>query len=326
MKPKNKLSKKAKKLIAVIGIFAILIGIAAPLTASLANKINDPENMTNAIEHNFVFPVAFGGFAVSEDVSGLAFKFDLMEVKGLTTKNGVEADYKNATIELGEKTYKLLGMGAVVHNRASCRAYQLSECNGSSVLNVPAKYLFDLDKENNKASFVVRVTNIPKDKYNCRITANPYVTVEVDGAPYTLYGGGRVCAVNEIAEPEAWKCESSCYGWVGTKNSFGIWKISSNKTIGEYMYYPSHSNSDTGTSSNTSGSSGGVNFIAGVGNSSGGSIGIGSGSSSSSSNTTSDFYIEKDWVTVKYVGSKLTAFVKCQHDKNKVHEFVIPEK
>lgn len=368
-----KSKKKFNRLIAVVSIFALMFGTAIPTVTWLANKTNASIDLTNAVERGSnesytesignAFPITFGGSGVSEDVSGLAFKFDI-EVKGLAVKDGNKANYKNASVVVEGKTYKLLSMGAVAHNREAGRYYEISECNGTSVINVPAVYLFNTDSANNEASFAVRITGIPKTKYNASITAIPYVTVEVNGVSQTIYGDVRVRSINKILDPEAWQCENGCFGWSGTEDNFSIWRIEEDGTTGEGIGHSISAGSSSSTSSSTGNSSGsnsswsegssiGSGSSSSTGNSSGsnsswsegsnvssgsstsssstsltpapGGGGVSSGSSSSSSSTIeSDIVIDEDWVTVKYVNGKLKGYVKCKHG-TKVHEFVIPE-
>ena len=112
-------------------------------------------------------PITFGGKSISEDVSGLAFRFNVT-VDGMEV-NGTTAIYDNATIN----GYKLISMGAIVSNE-------------KSELDIPAVYLCDL--EDHSAAFAVRVINIPAAYYDSVITATPYFVVEIDGVATTIYG------------------------------------------------------------------------------------------------------------------------------------------
>ena len=121
-------------------------------------------------------PIAFGGNSVSEDVSGLAFRFDV-EVQGMTA-NGTTAVYDAASVN----GYKLISMGAVA-------------TNGVSDADIQAVYLCELS--NITASYAVRVINIPADKYDVTITATPYFVVEIDGQQVTIYGEAQKTTYNE---------------------------------------------------------------------------------------------------------------------------------
>ena len=120
--------------------------------------------------------IHFDGSSVSEDVSGLAFKFDVA-VPGMTVK-GTTAVYDNATVN----GYKLISMGAVV-------------TNGVSSVDIPAVYLYEW--EESTASFAVRVVNIPGDKLDVALTATPYIVVEMDGVETTIYGAAQTSSYNE---------------------------------------------------------------------------------------------------------------------------------
>ena len=122
-----------------------------------------------------VNPIAFGGNSRSEDVSGLAFKFDVA-VDGMAV-NGTEAIYDGATIDGN----KLISMGAIVSN-------------AKSELDIAAVYLCDLEADS--ASFAVRVINIPEANYGDEITAVPYFVVEIDGVETTVYGEAQVASYN----------------------------------------------------------------------------------------------------------------------------------
>jgi len=122
-----------------------------------------------------VNPITFGGNSRSEDVSGLAFKFDVA-VDGMAV-NGTEAIYDGATID----GYKLISMGAIVSN-------------AKSELDIPAVYLCDLEADS--ASFAVRVINIPEANYGDEITAVPYFVVEIDGVETTIYGEAQTATYN----------------------------------------------------------------------------------------------------------------------------------
>ena len=138
------------------------------------NAFDTDCNKCGAIR-DVVNPIAFGGNSRSDDVSGLAFKFDVA-VDGMTV-NGTKAIYDEATIN----GYKLIKMGAIVSN-------------AKSDLNIEAKYLCDLEPDS--ASFAVRIINIPEANYGDEITAVPYFVVEIDGVQTTIYGEAQVASYN----------------------------------------------------------------------------------------------------------------------------------
>ncbi len=123
-------------------------------------------------------PLVFCGNSVSEDVSGLAFRFDV-DVLGMTI-NDIVAIYDGATIN----GYKLIKMGAIA-------------TNGVDTIDIPCVHLCDLKPDS--CSFAVRVIDIPTDKYDVAITATPYVVLEIDGVATTIYGEAYTASYNGVA-------------------------------------------------------------------------------------------------------------------------------
>ena len=122
-----------------------------------------------------VIPISFGGNSTHENVSGLAFRFDVA-VQGMERENAI-AIYDNATVN----GYKLLSMGAIV-------------TNGFDTRDVPAVYLCGL--KDDTASFAVRIIEIPNFAYNYDITATPYIILEIDGVVTTIYGEAHTASYN----------------------------------------------------------------------------------------------------------------------------------
>ena len=122
-------------------------------------------------------PINFDGKSVSEDVSGLAFKFTL-PVVGMGVDE-TTAVYEGATLN----GYKLLEMGATVSN-------------SKSSLKLAVGYLFDLSDAT--ASYAVRVINIPVANYDSEITAVPYFVVEIDGQAVTVEGEAQTGTYNGV--------------------------------------------------------------------------------------------------------------------------------
>lgn len=114
-------------------------------------------------------PITYSGSSVSEDVNGLAFKFDAT-ISGMAVKqDGYTAIYSNA--KLGK--YKVVKMGAIADN-------------GYSSADIEAKKLYTLDGDD--LSFVVRIIHIPEKHFSSVITATPYIIIESEGVQYTIYG------------------------------------------------------------------------------------------------------------------------------------------
>lgn len=123
----------------------------------------------------------------TENGNGLAFRFEL-SANGVAVKNRIEADLTNATVNYLGKDCKLLGMGAVMANDAAigATAFTLDDVNNSTVLNIPAVYLCDLEPDS--CAFAVRIINIPDTALERTIYARPYYIIEVDGEEIVVYG------------------------------------------------------------------------------------------------------------------------------------------
>ena len=133
-------------------------------------------------ERAVVAPVIDVKLSISEDVNGLAFRFEA-NVAGFSIKAGtfVQADYTNATYN----GYKLIETGAIASN-------------GASSTTIKGERMCDLD-ENGKALFAYRIINIPADKLETEITMQPYYIVEIDGEIVTIYGEVQIGAYAEVA-------------------------------------------------------------------------------------------------------------------------------
>ncbi len=153
-----------------------LMAVKLPMVDHTYDSVYDADcNACGAIREAAQAPIAFGGKSVSEDVCGLAFKFDVA-VDGMAVDK-TTAIYDNATVN----GYKLISMGAVV-------------TNGVSTLDIPAVYLCDLEVDS--ASFAVRVIHIPADKLDVEVTATPYIVLEINGVPTTIYGEAQTSSYN----------------------------------------------------------------------------------------------------------------------------------
>ena len=125
----------------------------------------------------------------SEDVNGLAFKFDVA-VSGQQIKEGyvTQAAYNTGTVKTADGDYKLVGMGAIVTNKVSVgtdgSAFYLDAVDGKKVIDVPAVYLCDLEEDS--ASFAVRILNIKN--FDAAIYARPYFIYDCNGTEIIVYG------------------------------------------------------------------------------------------------------------------------------------------
>lgn len=121
----------------------------------------------------------------SEDVKGLAFKFDI-------AASGIAATDKNEIIVDNAKVngYKLVRMGAIVTNDTNLgtdgSSFFLNKVNGGRTIDIPCVYLNEL--EDTSAAFAVRITNIPENKRDAAIYARPYYVFDLNGTEITVYG------------------------------------------------------------------------------------------------------------------------------------------
>ena len=133
---------------------------------------------------------SFGGNSVSEDVSGLAFKFDIKANLAIAFERISEINYAESTIG----GYQLVKMGAVVANKGGATVL---DNLGDYVIDIPAVYLCNL-VEGSSASFAVRITDIPEAYFDREITARPYYIYEADGIEITIYGEEQAASYNSV--------------------------------------------------------------------------------------------------------------------------------
>ena len=134
---------------------------------------------------------SFGGNSISEDVSGLAFKFNIEANVAIAFERISEIDYANSYI--GE--FKLINMGAVLSNNGSATILDNVGDGLGNVIDIPARWLCNLLEDS--ASYAVRVTEIPENHYNTVITARPYYVYEnAEGAQFTIYGEEQAASYN----------------------------------------------------------------------------------------------------------------------------------
>ena len=134
---------------------------------------------------------SFGGTSVSEDVSGLAFKFTIKADVAIAFERISEVDYNNSFI--GE--FKLIGMGAVASNKGAATILGNVGDGMGNVIDIPARWLCNLVE--GEASFAVRITEIPENHYDTVITARPYYVYEnAEGDQITIYGEEQASSYN----------------------------------------------------------------------------------------------------------------------------------
>lgn len=136
----------------------------------------------------FVDITTGGQTSASEDVNGLAFKFDI-EATGATTDNNNKYT-GTATIRPygNSETYTLVAMGAVITNKADKATealLNLNTVNDKTIINIEAVYLLDSDSDS--LSFATRIVNIPDAGLNTEVYARAYYVFEKDGEEIVIY-------------------------------------------------------------------------------------------------------------------------------------------
>ena len=161
-------------------VYAGTYKIAADGTASSVDTVYEMSDNSD------VFTAA--QTSQSEDVSGLAFRFDVdvddMQVDKTT------AIYDAATIDVMNGNYKLVNMGAIVTNNPNLgnngSAFYLDAVDGKKTIDIPAVYLCDLEADS--AAYTVRIRNIPEANYDTGVYARPYYVFDYNGTEITVYG------------------------------------------------------------------------------------------------------------------------------------------
>ena len=126
--------------------------------------------------------LTFDGYSVSEDVNGLAFRFTI-DVTGMNQK-GTTAVYDNAKVMYNGQEYSLVGMGAIVSNKAGVELTR-ENIDGVQTIDIFAKYLWNLNEDS--ASYAVRVIDIPENGKDTTVYARAYFVIEVEGEQVVVY-------------------------------------------------------------------------------------------------------------------------------------------
>ena len=131
-------------------------------------------------------PFELEGTSVSEDVNGLAVRFNI-SAEGIANKNNTtEILYDNATF----CGMKLVSMGAIVSNNynQTNALPTMEDVNGVQVVNVTAKYLCDINKEEGTVSYAIRAIQIPENHKDTEIAFVPYLILEdAEGNQFVHY-------------------------------------------------------------------------------------------------------------------------------------------
>ena len=130
-----------------------------------------------------------GQTSISEDVNGLAFKFEITAT-GASTDNNNKYVSGSASINPygNDNAYTLVTMGAVITNQADKATealLNLNTINGKSIINIEANYL--LDSEDGSVAFATRIVNIPDEGKDTAIYARCYYVFEKDGELIVIY-------------------------------------------------------------------------------------------------------------------------------------------
>ena len=126
---------------------------------------------------------------MTEDLLGLAFRFQLSDVQGIKMDKNYAIDLSDATVSLDHGNYKLLEVGAIVTNdvEVGLRPARMTRDNLSGkTKDVPAVYANDITEEGIK--YAVRVTNIPLEHSESILYARGYYVYQDGDRTVTVYG------------------------------------------------------------------------------------------------------------------------------------------
>ena len=181
--------RTVKKGLAILMALALLV--AVPVTAVSA-EIDSSAVIAEEVLHSITVEESTG--------NGLAFLFT-MNVSGASANGLNEFVNDNATVEVGGVTYRAIMMGAVLTNQAAYAAdidnLTLEAVNAGTVIDIPAKYLFDYTETT--CSFAVRVINLPAQVKGYAVICRPYIVLADEGGnETTVYGGGDITTFYEV--------------------------------------------------------------------------------------------------------------------------------
>lgn len=147
-----------------------------------------------------------GQTSISEDVKGLAFRF---QVAATDTKTNDKNEYiaGSARVKLyrdEDTTARLIGAGAIVTNDANVGKGEmtLDAVDGKKTVDVKAKYLCDVAADS--FAFTVRVIHIPTAHLTTNIYARPYyIYRDEEGNAMTVYGDVKMGNYDRTAHPKS---------------------------------------------------------------------------------------------------------------------------
>ena len=130
-----------------------------------------------------------GQTSISEDVNGLAFKFEIAATGASTDNNNQYVSGSAFVNPYGNSNaYTLVAMGAVITNKADKATealLNLHTVNGKSIIKIEANYL--LDSEDGSVAFATRIINIPDEGKDTAVYARCYYVFEKDGEQIVIY-------------------------------------------------------------------------------------------------------------------------------------------
>ena len=133
-----------------------------------------------------IFTEECGKTSASEDVRGLAFKFEIAATNIAKDSNNKYVAGSAKIQPFGNIDYQLIAAGAVFTNKAGATTdtLNLNTVDGKKTIKVEAQYLLDSDS----LAFAARIINIPEAGKNTTISARPYYVFEKDGENVVVYG------------------------------------------------------------------------------------------------------------------------------------------
>lgn len=150
--------------------------------------------------------VSGGQNSISEDVTGLAFRFEIAGIGAeiLDTNEYVKGSADIKLYKDRDDLYKLVKAGAVVTNNMTIGKgdMSLSNVDGKKTIDIEAKYLIDV--EDDSFAFAVRIVGIPETNKETNIFTRPYFIYEdEDGNEVTIYGNTKSENYAHAADPKA---------------------------------------------------------------------------------------------------------------------------
>ncbi len=165
--------------------------IAADGTAVAVDSIHDMRDVNDTI--------STAQISTSEDVRGLAFKFDV-QAFGVATDAQRQFIGDDAVVNAYNDgvPYRLLRMGAVVSNSpvvgTDGGVFRLDAVDDKNTVDIPANYVYGVT--DSSVSFAVRIIYIPWAMHDAPIYARPYYVFENNGTEITVYGDVAAATYN----------------------------------------------------------------------------------------------------------------------------------